>query len=110
MLDEDMSVFFSEGDPGIEFATHTDSAGEQHSLTGEFINNTDKHHSGSRHINQNEPAFKLPAIHAQAVEIEDSVLIDDVNYQVAEKLDIANGICLLYLVNKKSNGGPHRWN
>ncbi len=111
MFDEDMSVFFSLGDPGIEEATHIDSNGESHPLIGEFLNNSESHHSGNKHINQNQPAFKLPAIDGQAVEVDDVLEIDGLSYLVSERLEIANGICLLYLVKEKQGGtGPHRWN
>lgn len=111
MFDEDMSVFFSLGDPGIEEATHIDSDGERHPLIGEFINTSEPHHSGSKHINQNKPAFKLPAIHGQAVEVEDGLETNGQSYFVAENREIANGICLLYLVKEKQGSkGSHRWN
>ncbi len=105
---EDMDVFFQLGDPGIEQATHIDQNGEEQPLIGEFITKSETHASGTRHINQSNPAFKLPEIHALAVEEGQAFLVNEQEFEVSEKLTIANAICLLYLTRAKT-GGAHRW-
>lgn len=107
-LDDDIDVFFQLGDPGIEEATHIDENSEPQPLIGEFLNNSESHSSGTRHINQSNPAFKLPEIYALAVEIGHTVIINEQNFEVSEKLTIANAICILYLTRAKA-GGDHRW-
>jgi hypothetical protein len=106
--DADMAVFFQRGDPGIAEALHVDEAGDEHPLIGEFVKDSQQHEHGSRHINQSNPVFTLPAIEANAVEIGDKLIIEELGYEVVEKLAVDNGICALYLTREKL-GGDHRW-
>lgn len=105
---DDIDIFFELGAPGIIEATHIDAQGDEHPLIGEFINPKATHRRGAGHINQDEPHFKMPAIHAQAVELDDVIVIDEARLVVSEKLTPNTGLALIYLAVEHQSGS-HRW-
>lgn len=105
---EDMAVFFQLGDPGVEEASHIDENNDEQPLIGEFITKSEEHSAGTRHINQSNPAFKLPEIHAVAVNVGQAFFINEQEFEIIEKLNVSNAICLLHLTRAKT-GGAHRW-